>query len=237
MKWLTTICLALIGAFLAWAQPGKPNTPGPGDIGLRFSGFEWRVKTSRGSVGPGPSIFGSGAATVDARGKLHLRVYREGNRWICGEVISGRSFGYGGYRIVVAETAGLDVNTVLGFFTWDSTAKGKFFREADVEISRWGEGDAPSAQFVLQPFVRSGNRVRFALPAGRAELSFLWLPGRMVFKAVAAGRVVQGHVFTKGVPEPGPETNIRLNMWQYRSVPPANGRDVEVVVESFKFLP
>lgn len=188
-------------------------------------------------MGPGPNIFGAGAATVDAQGKLHLRVYREGNRWLCGEVISSRSFGYGEYRLVVAETAGLDVNTVLGFFTWDSGAREKSFREADVEISRWGEENAPPAQFVLQPFVRNGNRVRFALPPGRAEFSFRWMPGRMVFKAVVDDRVVREHVFTNGVPEPSPETNIRLNMWQYLSVPPADGKDVEAVVESFKFLP
>ena len=238
MKWLTTICLALLGANLIWSQiSDDPKTTDPGEIGLRFSGYDWRVKTSRGSVGPGPNIFGAGAATVDARGRLHLRVYDESNRWICGEVISRRRFGYGEYRLVVTETAGLDVSTVLGFFTWDSSAREKFFREADVEISRWGEEDAPPAQFVLQPFVRSGNRVRFALPAGRAEFSFRWMPRRMVFKALVAGRVIHEHVFTKGVPEPGPETNVRLNMWQYRSVPPANGNNVEAVVESFKFLP
>jgi hypothetical protein len=238
MKWLTTICLALLGVVLIWSQVSDDvKTTDPGVIGLRFSGYEWRVKISRGSVAPGPNIFGAGAATVDDLGRLHLRVYREGNRWICGEVISRRSFGYGEYRLVVTETADLDVNTVLGFFTWDSSAREKFFGEADVEISRWGEEDAPAAQFVLQPYVRSGNRVRLALPAGRGEFSFRWMPGRMVFKALAGGRVIHEHVFTKGVPEPGPETNVRLNIWQYRSVPPANGKNVEAVIESFKFLP
>lgn len=230
--------LALLAIFPTRSQVSDaPKTTDPGDMNLRFSGQDWRVKTSRGSVGPGPNIFGAGAAVVDAQGRLHLRVYREGNRWICGEVISRRGFGFGEYRLVVAETAGLDVNTVLGFFTWDSSAREKFFREADIEISRWGEEHAPPAQFVLQPFVRGGNRVRFGLPSGRATFSFRWAPGRLAFKAVVAGGVVREHVFTKGVPEPGLETNVRLNMWQYRSVPPANGKDVEAVVESFRFLP
>jgi hypothetical protein len=237
MKWIALICLVLLGRFWAWSQVSEPPKNAD-EIILRFSGYDWRVKTSRGSVRPGPNVFGANAVTVDPQGRLHLRVYRDGNRWVCGEVISRRNFGYGEYRFVVADTVGLDINTVLGLFTWDSNAKEKFFREADIEISRWGEENAPAGQFVIQPYVRPGNRVRFALPPGPLGFSFRWMPGRLLFRAVARGKVVHEHLFTKGVPEPDQENiNIRLNMWQYRSLPPTDGKTVEAVIENFKFLP
>jgi hypothetical protein len=193
------------------------------------------VKTSRGNVGPGPNVFGSEGVKVDQRGYLHLAILQDGRRWLCSEVISEGSFGYGEYRFVLQETAHLDINAVLGLFLWDTTAAQQYFREADAEISRWGEAK-PNAQFVIQPYVRPGNLVRFELPPGRAEISFAWTPGRLLFRAKVHGRIVREHLFTKGVPEPGLE-NVRLNNWLYRAAPPSNGKTVEVIVESFKFLP
>jgi hypothetical protein len=173
---------------------------------------------------------------VDPQGHLHLAISPQDGRWICSEVISKRSFGYGTYRFVVRETVNLDLNAVLGLFTWDTSAPEHQYREVDVEISRWGEAENMNAQFVVQPFARAENFDRFELTPGRAVLSFTWSPGRLLCRASVHGRIIREHLFTQGVPAPGHE-NIRMNLWLYRSLPPANGKPVEVVVDRFEFLP
>jgi hypothetical protein len=88
----------------------------------------------------------------------------------------------------------------------------------------------------VQPYRRPGNLVRFALPKGLAELSFSWRRGHLFCRAVARGRVVKAHRFTRGIPTPGNE-HVRMNLWLYRGASPASGRTVEVVVERFGFVP
>jgi hypothetical protein len=203
---------------------------------LQFSGYDWQVKASQGGVGPGPNIFASGGVWVDEFGRLHLSIARRNGRWECSEIVSQRSFGYGEYRFEIEETAGLDANAVLGLFLWDPFAPGQQFREVDIEVSRWGDPEKPGAQFVIEPFQRPQNLDRFELPPGRAELSFRWTPGRLLCRAVAGGKIVEEHLFTQGVPEPGRE-NVRLNTWLFRGQPPANGKTTEIVVDRFEFLP
>jgi len=239
MKWLIAICfMFLCAARLGSQDTGERSPPLPGESAprvIKFSGYEWQVKTSRGNVGPGPNLFGSESVKVDPQGYLHLAILPSGRRWICSEVISKRSFGFGEYRFVIRDIAKLDGNAVFGMFLWDTTASQQHFREVDIEISRWGE-TKPNAQFVIQPYVRPENLVRFELPSGRAELSFKWTPGRLLCRARVGGKLVREYLFTKGVPEPGQE-NARLNNWLFRAAPPSDGKTVEVIVESFKFLP
>jgi hypothetical protein len=67
---------------------------------VRFSGYDWRVKS--GSAEPGPNTFSDGEENVrvDSDGRLHLRItYRDG-RWYCAEVVNQRSLGYGTYQFV-----------------------------------------------------------------------------------------------------------------------------------------
>jgi len=202
---------------------------------ISFAGVKWAVKTSSGQVGPGPNVFGAENVYVDGRGHLHLKITRRGDQWICSEVVSQRSFGYGLYRFVVRDVSTLDINAVLGLFLWDSTksTKDQYHGEVDIEVSRWADKDRANAQFVVQPHAQPGNTVQFELPPGRAELSFAWRPRELVFRAVVTGRTVREHRFIKGVPRPSAE-RVRMNAWLFRS-PPAGGQDIELVIESFKF--
>jgi len=236
MKWAALVCAVLVGGFWSWspAQDQRYSVAGEAS-GLRFSGYEWRIKTSGGNVGPGPNQFGANAVEVDQRGFLHLRILHYGRKWICGEVYSRRSFGFGEYHFIVQNAARLDVNAVVGLFIWDSSAAQKFFREADIEISRWGDPKNPNGQWVIQPFVRPGNRVRFELPPTRLELSFRWSPGKLLFRAAAGATLLHEHLFTKGVPDPDQE-NVHLNIWMNNARAPADGKTEEVVVESFTYL-
>ncbi len=130
----------------------------------------------------------------------------------------------------------MGANAVLGMFLWDMSAPEQRFREADIELSRWGSERNVNAQFVIQPYTRPDNLVRFALPGGRTELSFKWSPGRLLCRAKLHRKLIREHTFTEGVPVPGHE-NVRLNAWLYRSVPPTDGKPVNICIERFEFIP
>jgi hypothetical protein len=133
-------------------------------------------KGEQDPCGPGPNLFGSEGVRTTANGRLHLAIVRTKTGWCCSEVILNRSLGYGEYPFSV-RADDLDRNAVFGMFLWDGSVPRLYFREIDIELSRWGDPRKPNAQFAVQPYQRPGNLVRFKLPEGLAELSFDWRPG------------------------------------------------------------
>jgi hypothetical protein len=225
--------------------------PSPGVRWLRFSGYDWWVKSSASRVGPGPNYFSDSASNVwtDAQGWLHLRITHRSNAWQCAEIISARTFGFGSYRFELNSAAdALDPNATLGLFTW-SDDPAFAHREIDVEGARWGNpADANNAQFVVQPYGPAGHLVRYRVPAGMTNSMhlFTWETDRVSFQALAgaytpkpaASNVIATWVFTNAaaVPQSGDE-NVRLNLWLCNGNALANGGEVEVVVKSLQFAP
>jgi hypothetical protein len=208
---------------------------------LRFSGRDWVVKTSHQPVGPGPNVFSSRNAWVDSKGKLHLKISNEGGQWTCAEVVCRRKgLGYGLYRFKVGDTSAFPPDVVLGLFTWDSEASEQHNREIDIELSRWNDPDNANGQFVVQPYTKSENIDRFAIPRGATEHQFLWAPGVLSFQSMqitgASARKIHEHTFRSGVPVPGNE-QIRLNLWLADGQPPQSRADVEVTIDTFEFQP
>lgn len=231
---LIPLMLMLSAAALAQSA-AQPRT-------LQFSGHAWIVKSSTRPVGPGSNWF-SGAqddVRVDSKGRLHMRIRNRDGHWWCTEVISKPSFGYGTYRFHLdSNIDALDPNIVLGLFTWSDQAV-DHHREIDVEISRWGKEGDDNAQFVLQPHTVPGNRVRFTMPAGlEASMhSFTWRPDRLSWITAGPdpGTVIREYSLTEGIPKAGGE-NARINFWLLRGRPPMNGKDAEVVLSKFDFVP
>jgi len=211
---------------------------------LSFSNYEWKVKASAAGqrVGPGPNLFSANSrnAWVDPQGRLHLRITEKDGRWYCAEVISRRSFGYGTYDFVVRGVQGLDPSVVLGLFTW-SDRPDYHHREIDCEVGRWRDAAADNAQFVVQPYTRPTNIVRFPIaPAHDAvRFRFDWRPERVAFECRAEGSTAPIRAWTfagEGVPKAGGE-NARMNLWLFRGKPPADGAEPEVIIERFAFTP
>ncbi|HWS99441.1 MAG TPA: glycoside hydrolase family 16 protein [Pyrinomonadaceae bacterium] len=250
MKKALAACAAL--AALAGATCCRSAAPAPQAVQgnssavrrIQFSGYEWVVKSSEGRVGPGPNYFSDGGdnVTVDDRGRLHLRLTERDGRWYCAEVVSARSFGYGTYRFYLDTPAeALDPQAVLGMFTWNDDPAYNH-REIDIEVSRWGRADNQNGQFVVQPYTRPTNVVRFQIPAGLRATThlFTWRPDGVFaqsFKGHAAapepGSVIRQHNFTQGIPRAGGE-NARINLWLLAGRPPRAGEQ-EVVVSKFEF--
>jgi hypothetical protein len=213
--------------------------PGPESKHIRFSGYEWIVKNSGNRrVGPGANYFSDDAVRVDAEG-LKLRVIEKDGRFYCAEVVSVASLGYGTYRFHVASNVDrLAPNLTLGLFTWsDDPGEEGTHKELDVELGRWGSPNNDIAQFVVQPYTRPENIIRFSLPADATSSvhSFTWAPRQVHFTSQVRGAVLQDHVFTHRVPAPDKE-NVRMNLWVAAGRVPAGGV-LEVAIRSFEFLP
>jgi hypothetical protein len=209
---------------------------------LGFSGYEWEIKQSGGRVGPGPNRFSAKNVAVEPDGALRLRIAPDNGEWACAEVISRKSFGYGTYRFFVRDTSDLDLNSILGLFTWDTAAKAQAYRENDIEVGRWGDASSENCQFVVQPANRSDHVIRFEVPPGPVLHEFSWAPSEVRFRSVAGfdasaeSKVIRRHTFTDGIPPAGGE-NARMNLWLLGGHNPRTGKPVDVVVEAFKFLP
>ncbi len=216
---------------------------------LRFSGYDWWVKTSAGQVGPGPNYFSDSTNNVwlDSLGQLHLRITNRTNQWQCAEIISARTFGYGSNRFeLISRVDNLDPNVVLGLFTW-SDDPAYTNREMDIECSRWGNAaDINNAQYVVQPFNSNGHLVRFAAPLGETNSthSFTWESNRVRFQSLRGSyspapnptNIIANWNYNSIVPRTGDE-NVRMNLWLFQGNAPTDNKEVEVVLKSFEFVP
>lgn len=216
---------------------------------IRWSGYTWWVKSSKEPVGPGPNWFSDSprAVWVDQQGRLHLRITYQDGQWYCAEVVCSRSLGYGTYRFYVeSPVANMDPHIVLGLFTWsDDPAYAN--REIDIEFATWGEGASSlNAQYVVQPATRGRlHRFRMDRRVSSSVHSFTWLPDSISFLSVRGSRptpsvpshVIQRWAFTgEDIPQRGDE-NPRINLWLMQGKPPKNGKEAEVVISRFEFVP
>ena len=216
--------------------PDLPTVP------LRFSGYDWKVRTVSAARGGLNNLYDADNAWTDESGALHLRISSKPAGWTCAQVVLVRSLGYGTYNFVIRDTAHLDPSVVLSLHTYDDSASDQHFREWDIEIGRWGRtASRENAQFGIQPFYVPGNLARFTELPGALTYSMLWEPGRAVFKAFRGGSIQSGerpfyeHTFTAGVPSPGQEL-LQAMFYIVASKSPLQ-RNTEVVIDRFEYLP
>jgi hypothetical protein len=208
---------------------------------LRFSGYDWEVRSAVSPRGGRINNYDPANAWTDAHGALHLRIANGKQGWTCAEVKLTRSLGYGSYIFVVRDTSRLEPAAVFSMLTWDDLGAEQNHREMDVEISQWGDPASQNAQYVVQPYYVPANTARFSAPSGTLTHVLHWESGRASFKTVQGadpekGRKVSEHVFTSGIPTPGGETlHINLYVFGIPGVPLQH--EAEVVVEKFEYFP
>lgn len=237
---LTALLVLTALAPVSAAAAGKGGKPGYPDR-ITWSGETWQVKTSRSLVGPGPNLFEAANVSVDAQGRLHLRIARNGSgAWSSAEIIGPRTYGYGTYTFTLASRVdALDPNVVLGLFTWSDRARFAH-REIDIEFARWGSATDPTnAQYVVQPWDGPGHTARFTQPAAeRSVHRFTWRPGRIDWQSLDGnGNPTASYTYTDTDVPPSGDERVRLNLWLFQGAAPTNGQPVEVVIESFSFTP
>ena len=145
--------------------------------------------------------------------------------------------------VVVRDTSRLEPAAVLSMYTFDEWHGDRYYREMDVEISRWGDAaNKNNAQYGIQPFYVPGNVASFTAPSGTLTHSMRWESGRVSFKTVRGASIggeallVSEHEFTSGVPSPGQE-RIQLEFYVIASDKNPLRKGSEVVIEKFEYLP
>jgi hypothetical protein len=225
------------------------NTPPPsGPSSIWFSGYKWKVKHSDDLISPGPYFLNSTRNLwVDRANRLHIKIIKYNGRWYCSEVACENSFGFGKYIFYLASPVGkLNKNAVLGLFTW-SDSHIYNYRENDIEFSRWGRSNGANAQYVIQPWSKSGNmhRFKFNQESCYSTHCFTWQKKSIVFQSFTGQTVSalnikhlvqQWDCHSKDIPLPGDE-KVHINLFLTGNKPPSDGKEVEVIIKKFQFIP
>jgi hypothetical protein len=223
----------------------------PTSTTLSFSGYTWTVTDSgTGTQGPGPNHWSSSNAYVDASGYLHLKLTKNTttNTWQCAQVILNQNLGYGKYQWEVeGRIDTLDRNVVFGMFTYSGNViGGNTYDEMDIEYSRWGRAVNNNLDFTLYPAVGStqpsvettalvfltGTYTTHRLTRYNNEVDFQSLTGfhddnTNVYASKSWYNPPQS-ISTVRMP-------VYMNLWLFNGVPPANGKNVEIIIHNFKF--
>ena len=244
----TLLAAVAVSALCAAACPAPAQAAAPART-VHFSGYDWEVRPGADG-GPGPNHWAPENVRVDARGRLHLKITRQGSVWRCAEVTLRRSLGYGRYEFQTTGTLDtLDPNVVLGLFNYPLPGGGPDgTQEIDIEYSRWGRPASLPASETIYPahLGPKSTTHEFAVPPGLTQSThrFEWQPAALYFQCYAghgspAQPPYENWTFRPADRKrlPSPPLPVHLNLWLVDGHPPINGQEVEIVVDKFSFAP
>ena len=213
------------------ATGGKP---------LRWSGLDWQIRTIPGDYGTKSNDYSPDNVSVDATGNLHLRFSRSAHGWVCAELHSVRSFGYGTYTLRTGDAAHLEPSVMFSTFTYLEHANDGDHRELAIHITRRGVPSNTNAEFTIQPSFVPTNFYHFDVPPGPLELGLDWHPDKADF-SISRGdqrphKQIVSWLFRTGVPR-SDDARLYLNLCNYGFAPIPPTHDAEVVLKSFEFYP
>jgi hypothetical protein len=212
---------------------------------ITWSGRQWVVRDDTG--GPGPNTFAAANVRVDADGVLHLQITKSAGGWTCAEVYTTEALGYGTYEFTLGSAVDrLDPNIVLGLFNYpEANAGPNGTNEIDIEFSHWGAAENPLGNYTVWPArlgVKNAHH-EFDMPAAVPTIQrFTWAVGSVKLEtqrmgdggkptSIAAWTTPRSFEKSVGhVPMP-----VHLNLWLFNGKPPADGKDVEILVRQFKY--
>jgi hypothetical protein len=217
---------------------------------LRFSGYDWKVKEGDG-LGPGPCDWRGSNAWVDKAGSLHLKLTRRSGRWYSAEVETTRRLGFGRYQFqVIGQIDRLDRNVVFGMFNYPTPDVGPdATHEIDIEVAKWGSASSPNLNFNIwpaQPGLNPHPRTHlFSLDGAYTTHRFTWRKASVLFQSLHGHRSDNRNEIARWNFAPREASTsisqrampVHLNLWLFRGQPPSDGREVEIVVKSFSYVP
>jgi hypothetical protein len=216
-------------------QPEDSNEPT-----LRFNGLQWRIRTVPGNYALKSNEYSSSNAFVDDAGALHLRFSRGAHGWVCSEVHTVRSLGYGNYTFAIGDTNDLEPAAMFSAYNFiEQTADGDH-RELAIHLTRRGVASNSNAEFSIQPSFVPVNFYHFNVPSGPLKIDLNWQPDEAALSVFGgkspAGQPVASWLFKTGVPTSN-DTHLYFNFcnYGYATTPPTH--NAELVVNSFQFYP
>ncbi len=253
-----TILMAAMALFASCSKEATkttvtPNPTSTNDDGARkvaaaaatisFSGYTWDVR-DQGSSGPGPNYWSSSNVWVDSEGHLHLKIRKDPatGRWLCAEVISRQTFGYGSYVWKIEGAVDkLDRNIVLGLFNYKSGDDGH--HEIDIEFARWGNSAWHNFNYTVYPATGSGNvsqTYELALNGTYSSYKFTRNSTSVSYKAYHGHNLDEANSFFPWTTPAGYNVGtlslpVHMNLWLFNGNAPSNQQEVEIIIHSFTF--
>jgi len=216
---------------------------------LEWKGYSWSV-TNGGMAGVAAGS--SANVSVDASGYLHLKVQKNGATWTAAEIFTTTRLGFGTYQWQIdGPIDTLDKNIVLGLFPYGPAAGigSDGTNEIDIEYSRWGQENGANGDWTNYP--ASGATVgelSYTFTLGGETLStsrFIWTHSSIedfLFAGLQPATSVQSLLKSWRYAPANPTLNIPqqalplgMNLWCFDL--PSDGKNVEIIVRDFQFLP
>ncbi|CAF1381330.1 unnamed protein product [Rotaria magnacalcarata] len=241
------IVLFFVPAMARWNSSHANST----QCVINWSGYKWYIVHAQSSV-PGSNHWNASNVFVDARGRLHLKITRSVTigEWDCAELFSDSTFFYGTYRWKVQGRLDLlDPNVVLGLFSYSGPSGSN---EIDIEVSKWGQPVHHPKHIYYTVYPGNGTaKQRVSLGASLSLNGaytthwFTWTPPKVVFGSQHGFQNTPNKLkflsyetpsnFTEEMPKIA--NRLHMNLWLYESVPPANRKEVEVIIHEFTYTP
>ncbi|OHX13406.1 glycoside hydrolase family 16 protein [Chromobacterium sphagni] len=217
---------------------------------INFSGYRWEVR-NQGSSGPGPNVWNENNVWLDAQGQLHLKIAHRGGKWSAAELYLPQRLGFGSYQFKLIGRPDLfDDNIVLGLFNYPTPDIGQDgSNEVDIEFSRWGDASYPIGNYTVYPAVAgvqpTSSTFDFHLNGDYSTHRFNWSASQVYYQSlhgfqdgdqyqIASWRFAPADAQQRVPQQPLP---LHLNLWLFQGKPPKDGKEVEVVIKEFKFIP
>ena len=217
---------------------------------LQWAGRTWNITTG------GMAGVAEGSASnvsVDDNGYLHLKISKSGDTWTAAELFTTERLGFGSYQWQIdAPIDRFDPNVVLGLYPYGPAAGigSDGTNEIDIEYSFWGDPNSVNGDWTDYP--ASGKTIgeksyKFSLSGGTLSTSrFVWSSSQ-IESALFAGLTAVGSATglleswtyapndaTINIPQQA--LPLGMNLWCFEN-PPSDGKEVEVVIRDFQFVP
>src|SRR6188768_1721178 len=216
---------------------------------LDWKGYTWSV-TNGGMAGVAEGRPAN--VSVDASGYLHLKIQKNGDTWTAAEIFTTTRLGFGTYQWQIdGPIDTFDKNVVLGLFPYGPAAGvgDDGTNEIDIEYSRWGQADGPNGDWTNYP--ASGSTIgelsyTFSLAGGTLSTSRLIWTKTSIEDFLLAGlqppssttSLIKSWKYspanaTTNIPQQA--LPLGMNLWCFDI--PSDGKNVEIVVRDFQFIP
>jgi hypothetical protein len=191
--------------------------------------------------------------SVDANGYLHLKISKTGNTWSAAELFTTDKLGFGTYQWQIdAPLDRFDKQVVLGLFPYGPAAGigTDGTNEIDIEYSFWGNANGVNGDWTDYPAsgkVIGEKSYKFSLDGGTLSTSrFIWSTSKIenflikgLQPAGSTTDLLDSWTYAPNdskVNIPQQALPLGINLWCFEA-PPSDGKNVEVVIRSFQFVP
>jgi hypothetical protein len=233
-----TKLLTLPAAVLLLTSVGLMSPASARTTTVSWEGYSWVARTAPGAPGA-PQQWSPGNVSIDAAGRLHLKVTRDRKgRYTQAELDSVRNgWGYGTYRWRVdTDVTTLAPEYVLGLFTYGRDP-GYGHREIDIEASGWGT--APITWDYTTWADGHDAVARTPATTGPTTQQIDWAADHITWTTWDAAGDVLATATATGADVPVPlDESIGINLWLCGCESGWNQTPAtEVVLSGFEFTP